>query len=232
MLEFRGSPRRQGSGVGRVRRSLAVGGGRRSWRAFTWVEQFDHALFPRLESEHVSSGVSRGSLVLKQVEIGDILARRARVETGHVLGGDHRGSLVSKHVDFGEVSDGPRESKQGMFWATTTAGASPRIRSKQSGFRRVESVETGHVLARVSRLTTASKELDLGGVSDGARALERGAFWEVSLVGASSRNTSKTGRSGTGRTRRIEACFWPASLMAPSSRNSSIAGGRGRVERV
>jgi hypothetical protein len=103
------------------------------------------------------------------------------------------------------VSDGPGDLKRGMFWAGTIEGASSRNMSKKSGFRRVESVETGHVLARVSRLTPVSKELDLGGVTDGARALKRSVFWEVSLVGASSRNTSKTGRSGTGRTRRIEA---------------------------
>ena len=39
------------------------------------------------ESRHVLAGVSRGSLVLKQAEIGDVLARRASVDFGHVLAG-------------------------------------------------------------------------------------------------------------------------------------------------
>ena len=39
------------------------------------------------ESRHVLAGVSRGSLVLKQLEIGDVLARRASVDFGHVLAG-------------------------------------------------------------------------------------------------------------------------------------------------
>lgn len=80
MLEFRGSPWREGSGVGRVGQGLAVGTGRRSWRAFNWVEHFDCALFPRLELGHVSSGVSRGGIVFfntcqKQRGLGRVTLR-------------------------------------------------------------------------------------------------------------------------------------------------------------